>query len=93
MVVQAGHCRPKNGGLSTRNVEEAKLSGLLNGIYQESETECDIDIVFNVNASGSQQNDCWDLLLAYVRSPTAARAHTIAERLANVPTNVIIHPT
>jgi hypothetical protein len=64
-----------------------KMFELLKGIYDRSESECDIDISFNRSSSGAQQNPCRDLLLAYVSGPTLIRGRRIAERLAGVTTH------
>ena len=60
---------------------QGKLFRLLDGIYSKSDEECDIDISFNQNADGRQQNDCRDLFLAYLQGPTLIRGRAIAERL------------
>ncbi|WP_065752990.1 hypothetical protein [Bradyrhizobium paxllaeri] len=60
---------------------KGKLSDLLNDIYANSDVECDIEISFDHAPDGSQQNDCRDLLIAYLQNPTLARARHIAERL------------
>ena len=54
---------------------------LLEGIYSNSDTECDIDFSFAPKPDGTQQNDCRDLLIKYVDSPTLANGRLIAERL------------
>lgn len=64
-----------------------KMFDLLKGIYERSETECDISISFNRAANGTQQNDCRDLMLTYLRGPTVVRGRHIAYRLAKVTTN------
>jgi hypothetical protein len=58
-----------------------KLFGLLADIYERSERECDIDISFNRDAQGRQQNACRDLILTYLKGPTSDRGRHIAERL------------
>lgn len=60
---------------------------LLKGIYDRSEEECSIDISFNHNESGVQQNNCHDLLLTYVNGPTLVRGCRIAKRLARFTTH------
>jgi hypothetical protein len=55
---------------------------LLNGIYAKSDTECDVDITFSPTADGKQQNDCRDLVVAYVTKPDLPKGRKIAERLA-----------
>ena len=43
---------------------EGKLFGLLQEVYDRSEIECDIDIAFNPNAKGAQDNAIRALVLA-----------------------------
>jgi hypothetical protein len=66
------------------NGANVKLSGsmfnLLEGIYNRSEEECVLDIIFKPN-NGVQQNDCRDLVCAYVANPTIDAGRAIAERL------------
>lgn len=64
-----------------------KLFDLLNGVYEKSDRECDIDISFNRSAAGTQQNPCRDLVLTYLRGPTLVRGRHIAERLREVTTH------
>lgn len=64
-----------------------KLFELLNGVYEKSDRECDIDISFNRSATGTQQNPCRDLILTYLRGPTQPRGRHIAERLREVTTH------
>jgi hypothetical protein len=60
---------------------------LLKGVYDKSETECDIAISFNQSVGGTQQNPCRDLLIAYKNGPTQLRGQKIAERLASTTTH------
>jgi len=55
---------------------------LLNGIYAKSDTECDVDITFSPTPDGKQQNDCRDLVLAYMSKPDLQKGRKIAERLS-----------
>ncbi len=64
-----------------------KMFDLLKGIYDRSEDECSIDISFNHSPSGAQQNECHDMLLAYVNGPTLVRGRRIAKRLASFTTH------
>lgn len=64
-----------------------KLFDLLNDIYSKSDVECDIEISFNSNAAGAQQNPCRDLVIEYLRGPTLVRGRHIAERLEKVTTH------
>lgn len=60
---------------------------MLNGVFARAPEECDIDIVFKNNDGGQQQNDCRDLLIAYVQDPTLANGRAIASRLQSVTTH------
>jgi hypothetical protein len=66
------------------NGATVKLTGsmfnLLDGIYHRAEEECVLDIIFKSN-NGVQQNDCRDLVCAYVGNPTIDTGRAIAERL------------
>lgn len=78
---------PKKGSADPPQVNgaqvrlEGRLFDLLNGIYVRSNDECDIDITFVPAADGAQQNECRDLLCAYLDQPTLVNGRTIAERL------------
>ncbi len=76
---------PETGG--TEVGRSGKMFDLLEGIYDRSETECDIAISFNHAASGNQQNDCRDLILTYLQGPTVRRGQHIAKRLADATTH------
>jgi hypothetical protein len=76
---------PEMGG--TEVDLSGKMFDLLKGIYDRSEDECSIDISFNHNATGAQQNDCHDLLVAYVNGPTLVRGRRIGKRLAGFTTH------
>jgi len=60
---------------------EGRLFGLLEGIYGRSDTECNIDITFTPSATGTQQNDCRDIIRAYIGNPTLPNGRAIAVRL------------
>lgn len=60
---------------------QGKLFELLDGIYDASEQECDIDIVFRPASDGSQNNEARDLLLRHLKSPNLNAGRHIAERL------------
>lgn len=66
---------------------EGKLFELLNNVYQKSDDECDIDIIFTPAADGRQENDCRNLIVDYAKAPTLDLGRTIAERLAGVTTH------
>lgn len=55
---------------------------LLDGIYSKSDQECDVDITFSKDSTGAPQNDCRDLVLAYLTKPDLHNGRNIAERLA-----------
>lgn len=76
---------PTIGGAAVRT--SGKMFDLLKGIYERSDTECNIAISFNHAATGAQQNDCRDLILTYLQGPSVARGRNIATRLAAVTTN------
>lgn len=61
-----------------------KLAGqmfdLLGNIYAKSEKECDVDITFTP-AGGKQQNDCRDLISAYLANPSLTTGDAVAVRL------------
>ena len=77
-------------GKATGNVKivgtSVSLTGgmfdLLNAIYAKSDTECDVDITFSPTSDGKQQNDCRDLVVAYMSKPDLPKGRKIAERLA-----------
>jgi hypothetical protein len=58
------------------------MFNLLDGIYAKSDHECDVDITFSPTPDGKQQNDCRDLITAYLSKPDLPRGRKIAERLA-----------
>jgi hypothetical protein len=78
---------PKKGekDRSQRPGTDVPFSGqmfdLMDTIYSKSESDCDIDITFRSRPDGKQQNDCRDLLLAYLAAPSLITGQTIAERL------------
>ena len=57
------------------------LFDLLNNVYSKSDQECNIDITFRPTPDGVQQNDCRDLIRAYVERPSLESGKPIAERL------------
>lgn len=73
---------PRIGGTSVPL--NGKLFRLLDNIYTSSDDELDIEISFNQGAGGIQQNDCRDLITAYLHGPTLPRGRRIAERLQSV---------
>jgi len=81
---------PKRGesDRSQRNGTSVPLSGqmfnLMEAIYSKSENECEIDITFRNAPDGKQQNDCRDLILAYLRAPSLSNGQGLAERLGEM---------
>jgi hypothetical protein len=59
----------------------------MNTIYSKAESDCDIDIIFRCTPDGKQQNDCRDLLIAYLAAPSLRTGHLIAERLGEMTDN------
>jgi hypothetical protein len=64
-----------------------KLFDMLTKIDTGALAECDIDIIFRPQDDGTQQNDCRDLLLAYLKKPNLNSGRAIAARLQTVTTN------
>lgn len=58
------------------------MFSLLDGIYSKSDAECDVDITFSPSSDGKQENECRDLIVAYLSKPDLAKGRKIAERLA-----------
>src|ERR1035437_6470059 len=90
MPVQQLHTfvvHPRKSGASAAQVNgtalklDGKMFDLLSNIYVKSEQESDIEITFTPSADGKQQNDCRDLICAYLNDPTLAHGRAIAERL------------
>ncbi len=84
--IQAFLVHPGSGGGARVDINgtpvplEGPMYALLDGIYQRSVYECDIDITFR-HTEGRQQNACRDIILAHLGGPTIDTARVIAERL------------
>lgn len=76
---------PVIGGTSVP--KRGKLYTMVKGIFDKAETDCLIDIIFNHNVSGKQQNDCRDLLLSYIKSHNIKNGRNIALRLQGFTTH------
>lgn len=76
---------PEIGG--TEIPLEHKLFKFLDEIYSRADDECDIDISFNPDGDGNQQNPCRDLVINYLNEPSIEKGRRIAERLETVTTN------
>ncbi|AMO72697.1 hypothetical protein AZE99_13300 [Sphingorhabdus sp. M41] len=59
---------------------------MLKAIYSAGPDARDFDITFNSN-SGSQQNDCRDLMIAYQQDPKKKNGRAIAQRLQSMTDN------
>ena len=57
------------------------LFDLLDNVYSRSDQECNIDITFSPTPDGVQQNDCRNLIRAYVERPSLDAGTAIAQRL------------
>lgn len=77
--------QPEIGGATIPR--KNRVFAMLSQIYKDADKECDIDIVFRHSADGRQQNDCRELLLAYVRQPNVANGRAIAARLQKITTH------
>jgi len=75
---------PVIGGIQIPH--SGKLFGMLAKIDNSALSECDIDIVFRPKANGKQENDCRDLMLAYLAKPSLPLGRAIALRLQGVTT-------
>ena len=76
--------QPKIGGVEGPHT--GKLFAMLKRLEYEALTECEIEIMFRASSSGTQQNDCRDLLLKHLNRPTLATGHAIASKLQAVTT-------
>lgn len=64
-----------------------KLFELLADIFHASPEDKDFEVTFYPNASGAQQNDCRDLIVAFQADPTLENAEAIAARLQTCTDN------
>ncbi len=60
------------------------MYNMLRDVFDDAPNECKHDIVFD---TGTQQNDCRDLILKYIDKPTVANGRRLAEMLQEVTTN------
>jgi hypothetical protein len=72
--------QPEIGGTKVLPKSQ-KLYSMLQTVYEKADVECTIDIAFSSSSTGEQQNDCRDLILAYIEKHEMAKARAIAERL------------
>lgn len=59
---------------------------MLQGVYEKSQKECNIDIAFNPTPEGKQENECRDLVLDYVKNQSVATGRSLATRLEQFTT-------
>ncbi len=71
--------QPDIGGTNVKL--EGRLYDMLRGVYEKADTECTIDIAFGHDADGNQNNECRDLVLAYLNKPSLPAGRAFAERL------------
>jgi hypothetical protein len=68
---------PRHGSLNT----------MLERVFDRASAECKIDIAFRTSVGTRRQNECRDLLVAYVSDPTIPNGRSIAHRLQAVSTH------
>jgi hypothetical protein len=76
--------KPKIGGTAIE--QSGRLFEMLKGVYEKSDTECNIDISFNHDSDGNQKNACRDLLIDYLAKPGLPAGRKLAETLQAVTT-------
>ncbi|NLF73016.1 MAG: hypothetical protein GX575_28600, partial [Candidatus Anammoximicrobium sp.] len=64
-----------------------RLFKMLGDVFDNADRECMHDITFDPAPDGSQQNDCRNLVVTYLRHRSLDAGRTIAERLQRVTTN------
>lgn len=62
---------------------EGKMFDLLSDVYSKSDKECDIDIMFNPSSTGTQNNECRNIIRIFAKNPTVDNGREIALRLRN----------
>lgn len=76
--------QPEIGG--TAIALTGDLFEMLEDVYTRAPNECDIEIMFQPDEHGRQNNACRDLLIGYSRNPSISTGRAIAERLQGVTT-------
>lgn len=71
----------------TQIPRRGRLYDMLTGVFGRAHEECDIEIVFRPDNQGRQQNECRDLVVAYVREPSVPNGRALASRLQTVTTH------
>ena len=65
----------------TRVPESGKLYEVISDLFAKAEAECNLEIIFNPNDKGQQQNDCRDLVVGFKDKPNIANGLKLAKRL------------
>jgi len=76
--------QPDIGGTTVPN--RGHLYLMLKGIFDKTNEDCRTDISFNHDAAGKKQNECRDMLLAFINSHRVDDGRKIALRLQAVTT-------
>ena len=63
------------------------LYGMLTGVFNRAQAECDIEIVFRPDSNGQPHNQCRDLVLTYVSVQSIPNGRRLAGRLQLVTTH------
>jgi hypothetical protein len=65
---------------------QGELFDMLTELYEGADTQVDVDISFDVDEQGNQNNPCRTLLLDYLASQTMGAGRSLASRLQGVTT-------
>lgn len=71
----------------TQIPRRGSLNTMLENVFDRAPEECDIEIIFRKETQERPQNDCRDLLIAYMREPSIPAGRLIANRLQAVTTH------
>lgn len=77
--------QPEIGGTDVRPV--GKLYTMLKDTFDKADDECKIEVAFSPSPDQTQQNDCRDLVVRYLRKPSLETGRPLADRLQSVTTN------
>lgn len=76
--------QPEIGGATIPH--KGRLFEMLKEIFDKSDKECNIPIIFNCEDDGSQNNECRNEVVDLLNTPGVANGRKIAERLQSVTT-------
>ncbi len=76
-VIKGANITSANGG---------RLWDMLLGVYENSDEECKIEIIFSPTDDGKQKNPMLDLVHEYAKAPTMIKGRSIAGRLQKATT-------